>query len=62
MNDNANQSRREYMREYMRRYRKEHPDRVAEAQSRYWQKRFEKENKTTVDDGRPQLTFINGGH
>lgn len=61
MDERAKQSRREYMREYMRRYRTEHPDRVAEAQNRYWQKRFEKENKTTVDDGQQRLTFVDSG-
>lgn len=34
----------------MRRYRKEHPDRVAEAQNRYWQKRSADAKSESISD------------
>ena len=42
MNDEA----REAKREYFRKYRKEHPDRVAAAQERYWTRKAAAMNRT----------------
>lgn len=39
LSDGAIEARRKYLREYMRNYRKQHPDKYAEYNRRYWEKR-----------------------
>ena len=39
LSDKAIEARRKYLREYMRNYRKQHPDKYAEYNRRYWEKK-----------------------